>query len=78
MAAERAHVARRLCHQFPWLPDCGAALGLALYDHLIMKAVAPSKSKDRTLVIQVGFEHPVIGWFCFSMAFCIWLVDCTR
>lgn len=58
MAPGCAHVARRLCHQFPWLPGSAAALGLALHDTFISKGAAPSKTKDRTLVIQVGAGHP--------------------
>ena len=48
------HLGRRMYHQFPWLPDSCAALGLTLYDQLITKGAWPSKTKDRTLVAQVG------------------------
>lgn len=57
MAPGCAHVARRLCHQFPWLPGSAAALGLALHDTFISKGAAPSKTKDRSLVIQVRTGH---------------------
>ena len=58
MAPECSHVARRLCHQFPWLPGSAAALGLALHDTLITKGAAPSKAKNRTFIIQVGPGYP--------------------
>ncbi|KAL0025266.1 hypothetical protein WJX77_012112 [Trebouxia sp. C0004] len=48
-----SHLGRRMCHQFPWLPDSCVALGLALHDCLIVSGTSPSKTKDRTLIIQV-------------------------
>lgn len=65
-AAGFAHVARRLCHQFPWLPGSAAALGLLMYDTFISKGAAPSKTKDRSRVIQVALVHPYLRCDCCS------------
>lgn len=56
-----AHVARRLCHQFPWLPGSAAALGLALHHTLILEGTAPSKTRDCTRIIQVGLVLPALA-----------------
>ena len=50
-----------MCHQFPWLPDCCVALGLALHEHLIGRGTSPSKTKDRTLIIQVSCGNCIGG-----------------
>ncbi|KAL3133073.1 hypothetical protein ABBQ38_006975 [Trebouxia sp. C0009 RCD-2024] len=52
-AAGKALVGRRLCHQFPWLPQSAAAMALIVHHHLIAKGPPPGKAKDRTLIIQV-------------------------
>ncbi len=54
-ASALTHLGRRMCHQFPWLPDSCVALGLALHERLISRGSSPSKSKDRTLIIQVSY-----------------------
>lgn len=50
-----------MCHQFPWLPDSCVALGLALHERLIGRGTSPSKTKDRTLIIQVSCGNCVGG-----------------
>ena len=50
-----------MCHQFPWLPDSCVALGLVLHDHLIARGTSPSKTKDRTLIIQVSYGSCLLG-----------------
>ena len=62
-----AHVARRLCHQFPWLPGSAAALGLALHHTLILEGSAPSKTMDRTRIIQVGLALSAPGLRCVCL-----------
>ena len=47
------HLGIRMHHKFPWDPDSCAALGLALYQQHICQGTTPSKTKDRTAVIQV-------------------------
>lgn len=52
-AAGMALVGRRLCHQFPWLPHSAAALALAVHAQSVARGPSPSKTKDRTRVVQV-------------------------
>ncbi len=58
-ASALSHLGRRMCHQFPWLPDSCVALGLALHERLIGGGSSPSKTKDRTLIIQVSYDNCV-------------------
>ena len=60
-ASALSHLGRRMCHQFPWLPDSCVALGLALHACLIARGTSPSKTKDRRLIIQVSYGNCVGG-----------------
>lgn len=66
-ASALSHLGRRMCHQFPWLPDFCVVLGLALHERLISRGTGPSKTKDRTLIIQVSCGNRVgVGNSCFG------------
>ncbi len=60
-ASALTHLGRRMCHQFPWLPDSCVALGLALHERLISRGTSPSKTKDRMLIIQVSYGDCIGG-----------------